>query len=469
MFKRVLIANRGEIAVRVIRACQELGIETVSVYSDADERALHVQLADLSYNIGPADASQSYLNMEAILKAAKETKAEAIHPGYGFLSENAEFAEKVTKAGLVWIGPQAETIRQVGDKDTARECMLAAGIPMTKGTTPLKSHEEAFIAAEETVGYPVILKPVSGGGGKSMFVSYNAEELANALQIVDITKTAFYLEHYIEKSRHIEIQIMADNYGNIIHLGERECSLQRRNQKILEESPSTGLTNEMRKNLGALAVKAAKSIHYTNVGTVEFLMDVKTGEFFFMEINPRIQVEHAITEAITSIDLVRWQLRIASGEPLNKSQEDIKFTGHAIECRINAEDPEKNFIPSPGLISFYHEPSGPRVRVDSGLNAGLSIEPYYDSLIAKVVAHGRTRGDAIKIMQRALNEYRVEGVKTTIALHKRILEDTYFCTGNIDTQFIKNRLPAYEQTPPKLRLKDKKNIADLINNSMYYG
>lgn len=468
MFKRLLIANRGEIAVRVIRACQELGIETVAVYSEADEHAIHAQLADLAYPIGPADASQSYLNMDAILEAAKATKAEAIHPGYGFLSENADFAEKVTNAGLVWVGPLAETIRQVGDKDVAREAMLAAGIPMTRGSNPLTSNAEAIAAAEE-IGYPVIIKPVSGGGGKSMFVSYNVQELENALQIIDVTKVSFYLEHYIEKSRHIEIQIMADNYGNIIHLGERECSLQRRNQKILEEAPSTALTNDMRKRLGALAVKAAKSIHYTNVGTVEFLMDVKTGEFYFMEINPRIQVEHAITEAITGVDLVRRQIRIAAGEPLNKSQEDIKFIGHAIECRINAEDPENNFLPSPGLIEFYHEPGGPRIRVDSGVSAGLSIEPYYDSIMAKVVAHGRTRGDAIKIMQRALNEFKVEGVKTTIALHKRILEDSYFCTGNIDTQFIKNRLPAYEQMPPKLRLKDKKNIAKLINDSMYYA
>lgn len=468
MFKRLLIANRGEIAVRVIRACQELGIETVAVYSDADKQAIHVQLADLSYNIGPADATQSYLNMDAILEAAKATKAEAIHPGYGFLSENADFAEKVTKAGLIWVGPLAETIRQVGDKDMAREAMLAAGIPMTKGSKPLKSNEEAIVAADE-IGYPVIIKPVSGGGGKSMFVAYNAEELSNALQIVDVTKISFYLEHYIERSRHIEVQIMADNFGNIIHLGERECSLQRRNQKILEEAPSTALTNDMRSMIGALAIKAAKSIHYTNIGTVEFLMDVKTGEFFFMEINPRVQVEHAITEAITGVDLVRRQIRIASGEPLNKDQADIKFIGHAIECRINAEDPEDNFLPSPGLIEFYHEPGGPRIRVDSGVSAGLSIEPYYDSLMAKVVAHGRTRGDAIKIMQRALNEFKVDGVKTTIALHQRILEDNYFCTGNIDTQFIKNRLPSYEQTPPKPRLKDKKSLVDSINNSMYYA
>ncbi len=461
MFKRLLIANRGEIAVRIIRACQELGIETVAVYSEADKNAMHVQLADLSYCIGPSDASQSYLNMEAILTAAAATKAEAIHPGYGFLSEDADFAEKVTDSGLVWVGPLAETIRQVGDKDVAREAMLAAGLPMTKGSKPLKNNEEAPALARE-VGYPVIIKPVSGGGGKSMFVINNEEELLSTLQIIDVTKVQFYFEHYIAQSRHIEVQVMADNYGNIIHLGERECSVQRRNQKILEESPSTVLTKDMREKIGALAVKAAKSVHYTNVGTVEFLMDVKTGEFFFMEINPRIQVEHGVTEAVTGVDLVRRQIRIASGEPLNKEQSDIKILGHAIECRINAEDPDNNFIPSPGMIEFYHEPGGPRVRVDSGVSAGLAIEPYYDSLMAKVVVHGRTRGDAIKIMQRALNEFRVGGVKTTIELHKRILADTCFCTGNIDTQFIKKRLPVYEQTPPKPKLKDAQK--ELANN-----
>ena len=339
--------------------------------------------------------------------------------------------------------------------------MLAAGLPMTKGSKPLKNNEEAPALAEE-VGYPVIIKPVSGGGGKSMFVINNENELLNTLQIIDVTKVPFYFEHYIAQSRHIEVQIMADNYGNIIHLGERECSVQRRNQKILEESPSTALTKDMRERIGALAIKAAKSVHYTNVGTVEFLMDVKTGEFFFMEINPRIQVEHAITEAVTGVDLVRRQIRIAAGEPLNKDQNDIKIVGHAIECRINAEDPDNNFIPSPGMIDFYHEPGGPRVRVDSGVSAGLAVEPYYDSLIAKVVVHGRTRGDAIKIMQRALNEFRIDGVKTTTELHKRILADTCFCTGNIDTQFIKKRLPVYEQTPPKPKLKDTQK--ELANN-----
>ncbi len=470
MFKRVLIANRGEIAVRVIRTCQELGIETVAVYSDADKHALHVQLADLSCNIGPADATKSYLNIDAIIEAARTMHAEAIHPGYGFLSENSEFAEKVAAAGLTFIGPLAETILQVGDKDVARAAMQAAGIPMSKGSDPLTDNESALAAAKE-VGYPVILKPVSGGGGKGMFVAYNDTDLANILQMVDLQKVVYYFEHYIERSRHIEVQIIADNYGTVIHLGERECSLQRRNQKLLEESPSVALTPDMRAYVGALAIKAAKSIHYTNIGTVEFLFDLSNNQFYFMEINPRIQVEHAITEAVTGIDLVRAQIHIAAGEPLSMSQSDVKIIGHAIECRINAEDPDNNFLPSPGKVEFFHEPGGPRVRVDSGITAGLSIEPYYDSMIAKVVVHGRTRGDAIKIMQRALNEFKIEGegIKTTISLHKRILEDNFFCTGNIDTQFIKKRLPAYEQTPPKRKLKDKMDLAASINSSMYYA
>ena len=465
MFKRLLIANRGEIAVRIIRACQELGIETVAVYSEVDEHAIHVQLADISVKIGPADASQSYLNMDSILAAAKATKAEAIHPGYGFLSENADFAEKVTQAGFIWVGPEPAVIRKVGDKDAAREAMEAAGLPMTRGTKCITDADHAIELVEE-LGYPVILKPIAGGGGKSMFVIKNKQDLDSALVLVDFSAQRFYFETYIEQARHIEVQIMADNYGNVIHLGERECSLQRRNQKILEEAPSSALTCEMRQEVGALAIRAAKSIHYTNIGTVEFLMDVQTSKFYFMEINPRVQVEHAITEAITGIDLVRRQIRIAAGEPLNKKQADVIFVGHAIECRINAEDPENNFLPSPGEIHFYHEPGGPRIRVDSGICAGLSVEPYYDSMIAKVVAHGRTRGDAIKIMQRALNEFRVEGVKTTIPLHKRILEDSFFRTGNIDTQFIAKRLPAYEQTPPKMNLKDIANAKKNLDKSL---
>ena len=467
MFKRILIANRGEIAVRIIRACQELDIETVAVYSDADANALHVRLADMAVNVGPEDALESYLNKDAILKAARETHADAIHPGYGFLSEDADFAEQVTEAGITWIGPMPETIRLVGDKDIARASIAPSGIPMAKGSDPLTSNEEAIKVAAE-VGYPVILKPVSGGGGKGMCVAHDENDLKNILNLlVDITKTKYYFEHYIERSRHIEVQIVADNYGEVLHLGERECSLQRRNQKLLEESPSIALTQDMRNRVGRLAVKAAKSVHYSNIGTVEFLLDLSNNEFYFMEINPRIQVEHGITEAVTGIDLVRTQIRIAAGEALEITQEDVNFTGHAIECRINAEDPENNFMPCPGQITFLHEPSGPRVRFDSGVTAGLSIEPYYDSMIAKIIVHGRTRGDAIKIMERALKEFRIDGVKTTVSLHKKILKDTYFRTGNIDTQFIKKRMDAYEAAPKDTKDMNEEELANTISESMY--
>ena len=447
MFKRILIANRGEIAVRIIRACQELDIETVAIYSEADETALHVQLADYAICVGPADAFSSYLNREAVLQAAIDAQADAVHPGYGFLSEDADFAEMVTQHGMVWIGPNPDTIRLVGDKDVARASMVPSGIPMSKGSEPLTSNEEAIEAARE-VGYPVILKPVAGGGGKGMAVANNEEELIEILKYkVDLQKVKYYFEHYIARSRHIEVQIVADNYGEVLHLGERECSIQRRNQKLIEESPSIALTEEMRERVGRLAGKAAKSVHYSNVGTVEFLLDLATNDFFFMEINPRIQVEHGVTELVTGVDLVRTQIRIAAGESLDFVQKDVRFTGHAIECRINAEDPENNFLPSPGLITFLHEPSGPRVRFDSGVTAGLAIQPYYDSMIAKVIAYGRNRGDAIKIMERALKEFRIEGVKTTVSLHQKVLRDLNFRTGNIDTQFIKNRLPVYESVP----------------------
>ena len=474
MFKRVLIANRGEIAVRIIRACQEMGIETVAVYSDEDADAMHVRLADYSYNIGPADASESYLNIDALMEAAERTEADAVHPGYGFLSEDADFAEMVTKAGMTWIGPWADTIRKVGDKDEARAAMIPSGIPMSKGSTPLTSVEDAVEQAKD-VGYPIILKPVAGGGGKGMLIANSEDDLRNILTIIDINKVKYYFEHYIEHSRHIEVQIVADNYGHVIHLGERECSLQRRNQKLLEESPSIALTPDRRAEVGALAIKAAKSVHYNNIGTVEFLLDLKTNQFNFMEINPRIQVEHGVTEAVTGIDLVRTQIRIAAGESLDLRQEDVKFTGHAIECRINAEDPDNNFMPSPGKIDFFLEPGGPRVRVDSGVCAGLSISPYYDSLIAKIVVRGRTRGDAIKIMRRALNEFKVGGIKTTIPLHQRILKNEYFCTGDIDTRFIRNHFSKYVQpmTPAQLKAsktaKTEKEIINAINASMYYA
>ena len=467
MFKRVLIANRGEIAVRVIRACQELGIETVAVYSDADKNALHTQMADIRYRIGPADAMESYLNKDALLHAAAETGTDAVHPGYGFLSEDADFAEKVVKAGLTWIGPLPETIKLVGDKDAARDAVEPSGIPMAKGSPPIYNNNVALDLAK-FVGYPAILKPVSGGGGKGMFIVHDEDELKKVLNVIDVKKIRYYFEHYIERSRHIEVQIVADNFGEVLHLGERECSIQRRNQKLLEESPSIALSEEMRERVGKLAVAAAKSVHYSSIGTVEFLLDLSTHEFYFMEINPRVQVEHGITEAITGIDLVRTQIKIAAGEPLDFSQKDVKFRGHAIECRINAEDPDNNFMPAPGKITFMHEPSGPRVRFDSGVAAGLAIEPYYDSLIAKVIAHGRTRGDAIKIMQRALNEFIIEGedLKTTISLHQKILADNYFRTGNIDTQFINKRLPIYAKEPKKLSLKEKLNLKTMLSENL---
>lgn len=467
MFKRILIANRGEIAVRVIRACQELGIETVAVYSDADKNALHTQMADIRYRIGSADAMDSYLSKDALIRAAHETMADAVHPGYGFLSEDADFAERVVKAGLTWIGPLPETIKLVGDKDAARDAVEPSGIPMAKGSPPIYNNNVALDLAK-FVGYPAILKPVSGGGGKGMFIVHDEEELKKVLNVIDVRKIRYYFEHYIEHSRHIEVQIVADNFGEVIHLGERECSIQRRNQKLLEESPSIALSEEMRERVGKLAVAAAKSVHYSSIGTVEFLLDLATHEFYFMEINPRVQVEHGITEAITGIDLVRTQIRIAAGEPLNFSQKDVKFRGHAIECRINAEDPDNNFMPAPGKITFMHEPSGPRVRFDSGVAAGLAIEPYYDSLIAKVIVHGRTRGDAIKIMERALNEFIIEGddLKTTISLHKKILADTYFRTGNIDTQFINKRLPIYAKEPKKLSIKEKLNLKTMLSENL---
>ncbi len=439
MFKRVLIANRGEIAIRIIRACQELGVETVAVYSSADADAVHVKLADQAINIGPADATRSYLNMAAILDAAQLAEVDAIHPGYGFLSENADFAEAVIKAGFVFVGPRPETIRKVGNKDAARELMKQAGLPMALGSDPVNSLEEAVSTAAK-IGYPIIIKPIAGGGGKSMFVAQNEADIHTAALKIDFTTAGFYLEKYIANARHIEVQIVADNYGDVIHLGERECSIQRRNQKILEEAPSCVITPEMRQKVSALAIRAAKSANYTNIGTVEFLMDKNTCEFYFMEINPRIQVEHAITEITTGVDLVKTQLRIASGDPLPIRQEYMKFNCHAIECRINAEDPDNSFLPSPGEITFYHQPGGPNVRVDDGVCTGSIVQPYYDSMIAKIITCGRTRGDAIKTMRRALSEFRIVGVKTTIDFHRKLLDNPYFCSGDIDTQFIAKRM-----------------------------
>ncbi len=441
MFKRLLIANRGEIAVRIIRACQELGIETVAVYSDADTTALHVGLADYAIHLGPAEAQLSYLNAAAIIAAAKIADADAVHPGYGFLSENADFARMVNENGLVFVGPAAETIERVGNKDAARNAMQAAGIPMAAGTPPLAGLAEAIEAAEE-LGYPVMVKAVAGGGGRGMAAAGNKTELIAAIKKLNqsgLGGTAYFLEKYITGARHIEVQIVADNYGHIIHLGERECSLQRRNQKILEEAPSSALTPAMRQKVGELAVQAAKSVHYTNIGTVEFLMDAG-GNFWFMEINPRIQVEHGITEMITDIDLVKTQIQLAASLPLTMQQQDIVITSHAIECRINAEDPDLNFLPCPGTIEFYHQPGGPNVRIDSGVCAGSVISPDYDSLIAKIIVRGKTRGEAIQTMQRALSEFRISGIKTTVDFHKKILNNPCFRVGKIDIQFINKQM-----------------------------
>ncbi len=436
MFNRLLIANRGEIAVRIIRACQEIGIKTVAVYSDADVDSLHVQLADYSCRIGPADAASSYLNSAALISAAQAVQADAIHPGYGFLSENADFAEQVTAAGLTFIGPTADTIRHVGNKDAARAAMKTIGMPLIEGSEPLAS-QIATCEAAQKIGYPVILKPVSGGGGRGMIVVNNEFELVQNYQRIENSAQgySFFLERYVTGARHIEVQILADHYGHTIHLGERECSVQRRNQKLLEECPSSALTSALREQVGELAIRAAKAIHYTNIGTVEFLMD-HSGHFFFMEINPRVQVEHGITELVTGIDLVKNQIKIAAGKALNLNQEEVVFRGHAIECRINAEDPAQNFMPSSGIISVYHQPGGPSVRVDSGVMANSVIQPYYDSLIAKVMVHGRSRGEAIRIMERALAEYRISGVHTTIPFHQQLLKNTLFCSGDIDTQFV---------------------------------
>jgi acetyl-CoA carboxylase biotin carboxylase subunit len=437
MFKRVLIANRGEIALRGMRACHEMGIEKVAVYSDADAAALHTKLAGCSYYIGASEASKSYLNKNAIIAAAKATCADAVHPGYGFLAEDAEFAQMVIDNGLTFIGPSPDVIKLLGDKGLSRDAMERAGLNISRGSAVMTSSEETINQAE-AIGYPVILKSVSGGGGHGVFIALNRDELSSALaryKASPFAGTPYYLEKYFVGARHIEVQIAGDKFGNVIHLGERECSLQRRNQKIMEEAPSVVITETSRRTVTEMAVRAAKSLNYTSIGTVEFLMDTN-GTFYFLEINPRVQVEHTITEMITGIDLVKTQIQLAFGQMLTFSQDDISFRGHAIECRINAEDPTLNFMSSCGEISFYHPPGGANVRVESGVYSGYVITPHYDSLIAKVIACGKTRGEAITVMRRALNEFQVEGIKTTIDFHKKVLKDPDFLLGKIDTQFI---------------------------------
>jgi acetyl-CoA carboxylase biotin carboxylase subunit len=440
MFKKVLIANRGEIAIRVIWACRELGIKTVAVHSVADRDALHVKFADEAWCIGPAPSAQSYLNIPQILATAEIFNVDAIHPGYGFLSENPHFAQVCRDCNITFIGPSPEVIRMMGDKSEAKRTMKAAGAPVTPGSEGLIEDEETAIEEAARIGYPVLIKATAGGGGRGMRVAYNQEELLNAYNTARAeAEAAFknsgvYLEKYIANPRHIEIQVLGDNYGNVVHLGERECSIQRRHQKLIEESPSPAVSYELRQEMGRVAVEACKRIGYSNAGTIEFLLD-EDGSFYFMEMNTRIQVEHPVTEMVTISDLVAAQIRIAAGEELNQTQDQLIFVGHAIECRINAEDPF-TFTPSPGRITTLNLPSGAGVRVDTAIYDGYFVPPHYDSLIAKVVVHSRTRERAIARMRRALESMVVEGVKTTIPLHLKILNDPDFIAGNFSTRFM---------------------------------
>lgn len=439
MFSKILIANRGEIALRVLRACAEMGIATVAVHSTADAEAMHVRLADESMCIGPASARDSYLNMPAILSAALITGAEAIHPGYGFLSENADFAEMVEAHGLTFIGPTAAQIRTMGDKITAKSTMAALGVPLVPGSAGEVPDIAAAIEVAQAIRYPVLIKAAAGGGGRGMKVAYDeagleeAFSLARAEAAAAFGNNAVYIEKYLDRPRHVELQVLGDHFGTVVHLGERDCSLQRRHQKLLEEAGSPGITAHERADLGRIATQALEKFGYRNAGTLEFLY--QDGQFAFIEMNTRLQVEHPVSEMVSGIDLVREQIRIASGEPLGYTQDDIQLSGHAIECRITAEDPD-NFAPSPGLVSMYHAPGGLGVRIDSALYAGYRVPPHYDSLIAKLVVHGRTRPEAIARMRRALDEFVVAGIKTTLPLHRRIMQDPKFIDGDYDIHWL---------------------------------
>ena len=441
MIKKVLIANRGEIAVRIIRACREMGIETVAVYSEADREALHTQLADEAVCIGPAPSSESYLSMDKILSATMITGADAIHPGFGFLSENSRFAELCEKCNITFIGPKAEVIEELGNKAEARNTMISAQVPVIPGSTEPVFDEEKGAKEADRIGYPVIVKAALGGGGKGMRVAKNPEEFSKAFTTAQKeAKAAFgddmmYIEHFVEHPRHIEFQILADHYGNVIHLGERDCSIQRNHQKMIEESPSLALSEELRQKMGEAAVKAAKAANYENAGTIEFLLE-KNGSFYFMEMNTRIQVEHPVTEWVTGIDLVKEQIRIASGEHLKISQEDVKLTGHAIECRINAENPAKNFRPSPGTITDIYLPGGKGVRIDSAIYSGYTVPPYYDSMLAKLIVHAKSRPEAISKMRSALGEVIIEGIDTNIDYLYELINHPDYQSGNIDIEFI---------------------------------
>ncbi len=442
MLKKVLIANRGEIAVRIIRACREMGIRTVAIYSEADKNALHVQLADEAICVGPAPSNKSYLNVKAILEAACLTGADSIHPGFGFLSENSHFAKICEETGLKFIGPDYKLIELLGNKSKAKETMKRAGVPVVPGSDGLIYSKEQAVNLAEQIQYPVMLKASAGGGGRGIRIAYNKEELEKEYDIVkqeakvSFNDDSLYLEKFVEKPRHVEIQILADEHGNCIHLGERDCSVQRRNQKVLEETPSGILSEKTRKKMGEVAVKAVKEIGYSNAGTIEFLVD-KNQDFYFMEMNTRVQVEHPVTEMVTGVDIIKEQIKIASGEVLTYKQEDIKFEGHSMEVRINAENPDKNFMPCPGTITGLHVPGGNGIRVDTAIYSGYTVPPTYDSMLAKLIVHGKNREESIAKMKSAVAEFVVEGITTNIDFLLKILENENFKADNYDTSFIK--------------------------------
>jgi len=456
MFDKILIANRGEIAVRVIRACKELGIRSVAVYSEADANSFHVQLADEAICIGKAASSESYLKIDRVISAAEVADVEAIHPGYGFLAENAHFAEVCENCNIKFIGPPSSAIRAMGDKIAARATMRKAGVPIVPGSDGPVDKEEDALKIARRIGYPVIVKAAGGGGGRGMRVAHNDPALVKGFHTARteaeraFSNSVVYLEKYIENPRHIEFQILADRKGRTVHLGERDCSLQRRHQKLVEESPAPGLPSDLRKKMGKAAVKAAQAVGYVNAGTIEFLYNEEKKEFYFIEMNTRIQVEHPVTEEVTGIDIVKEQIRIAAGEELGYDQKDIQFTKHAIECRINAEDPFNNFQPCPGRIEFMHVPGGLGVRVDKHVYSGYTIPPYYDSMLAKLICYGPDRKTALDRMSRALDEFIIRGVKTTIPLHKVILKDPNFRRGRYSTAFIERLM---ESTQPLVGVK----------------
>ena len=441
MFKKILVANRGEIAVRIIRAAKEMGIEVVAVYSDADKDGLHVKLADESYCIGPAAPNLSYLNVPSIISVAEVAGVDAIHPGYGFLAENSKFAEICAANKIKFIGPPIDAMERMGDKATARKTVSKAGVPVVPGSDGIISDEKEAKRVAEKIGFPVAIKATAGGGGRGLRVAWDKDEFLHLMRTARSEAGAafgnpeVYLEKYIEEPRHIEVQIMADEHGNVIYLGERDCSIQRRHQKLLEESPSPAINDHTRRKIGEAAVRTAKAVNYSGAGTIEFLFD-KHGRFYFMEMNTRVQVEHPVTEMITNIDIIKAQILSAAGEKLNLKQGDVRYSGHAIECRINAEDHEKNFLPCPGEIKTYHAPGGPGIRVDSHAYAGYVIQPHYDSLVAKLIAWGRNRGEAISRMERALDEYVIDGIATTIPFHLKVLRNEAFRRGDITTKFL---------------------------------